>query len=111
MAAAILAVFGTACSGAPSAPRSDTIRVTVQTSSGDADFDGYDVVVDPARRLTADAWRRVPRPLRHAAGGPFDALIVVIRTDRRESLWAYAGVPHHGVLSAAPVNSRTYSSY
>ena len=51
MAAAILAVLGAACSDAPSAPRSGTVRVTVRTSGGDPDFDGYEVVVDPARRL------------------------------------------------------------
>jgi hypothetical protein len=50
MAAAILAVLGAACSDVPSAPRSGTVRVTVRTSGGDPDFDGYEVVVDPARR-------------------------------------------------------------
>jgi Tol biopolymer transport system component len=53
MAAALLAVLGTACSDAPSAPRSGTVRVSVRTSGGDPDFDGYEVVVDPARRSIA----------------------------------------------------------
>ena len=48
-AVALLAVVAGACDS-PSAPRSGTVRVTVRTSGGDTDFDGYDVVVDPARR-------------------------------------------------------------
>jgi WD40 repeat protein len=47
---ALLAVLSAACIEAPSAPRSGTVRVAVRTSGGDADFDGYEVVVDPARR-------------------------------------------------------------
>lgn len=49
--AALFAVLSAACNNTPTAPRSGTVRVTVRTSGGDLDFDGYEVVVDPARRF------------------------------------------------------------
>jgi hypothetical protein len=53
--AALLTVLGAACNDSPSAPQSGTVRVTVRTFGGDPDFDGYEVVVDPARRpVSAD---------------------------------------------------------
>ncbi len=55
-AAALLLGLGAACNDSPSAPRSGTVRVTVRTSGGDPDFDGYEVVLDQARR-TVDANR------------------------------------------------------
>ena len=50
MCAVIAAVLGASCTDGPSAPSSGTVRVAVRTSGGDLDFDGYEVVVDPARR-------------------------------------------------------------
>ena len=48
--AVFLVLLTSACTDAPSAPKSGTVRVTVRTLGGDLDFDGYEVVVDPARR-------------------------------------------------------------
>src|ERR1043165_6253497 len=50
LGAALLVALSSACTDAPSAPKSGTVRVAVRTSGGDLDFDGYQVVVDPARR-------------------------------------------------------------
>lgn len=50
LAVALLAVLGAACNDSPAAPSSGTVRVAVRTSGGDPDFDGYQVVIDPARR-------------------------------------------------------------
>jgi hypothetical protein len=45
MAAALLALLGTACSDEPTAPRVGTIHVAVRTSGGDVDADGYLLIV------------------------------------------------------------------
>jgi len=45
MAAALLALLSTACSDEPTAARVGTIRVTVRTSGGDVDADGYLLIV------------------------------------------------------------------
>ena len=50
LVAVMLSVLGNACGDAPNAPSSGTVRVVVRTSGGDVDFDGYEVVVAPARR-------------------------------------------------------------
>jgi hypothetical protein len=50
MGAVLLAILVAGCNDSPSAPNSGTVRVTVLTSGGDPDFDGYEVVVNPARR-------------------------------------------------------------
>jgi Tol biopolymer transport system component len=44
-AAALLVVLGTACSGGATSPHDSKLRVSVQTSGGDQDNDGYTLVV------------------------------------------------------------------
>jgi Tol biopolymer transport system component len=43
---ALLVVLSAACSDGPTMPQTGTIRVTVRTSGGDLDVDGYQVFVD-----------------------------------------------------------------
>ncbi|MDQ3225129.1 MAG: hypothetical protein M3Q50_00670 [Chloroflexota bacterium] len=57
-AIAIAALSGCSNDG-PTAPRHGTIRVTIQTSGGDPDDDGYELVVGSTRRLPLTRHTRV----------------------------------------------------
>jgi hypothetical protein len=46
---ASIAVLASACGDGPTAPAVGTLRLSVQTSGGDLDIDGYDLVVDSAQ--------------------------------------------------------------
>jgi Tol biopolymer transport system component len=50
VATAFVAILAVACSDGPTSPRLGTIRVSVQTSGGDLDIDGYEFVVDSGTR-------------------------------------------------------------
>src|SRR5690348_2038452 len=46
---ALVACLASACSDGPTAPAVGTLRLSVKTSGGDLDIDGYDIVVDSAQ--------------------------------------------------------------
>jgi len=54
-------VLAAACSDAPTTPQLGTIRVSVETSGGDVDIDGYEFVVDTSRRYLTER-ETVDRP-------------------------------------------------